>query len=92
MAKYKVYVNTVNGHEVHIKNGFNWPVFFFGPIWYLLNGMAGKGIGWLIVAILIGLPTLGIGSVIVWIIAGVKANKDKENQYLEKGYVLKRDY
>ena len=38
------------------------------------------------------LPTLGIGSVIVWIIAGVKANKDKENQYLEKGYVLKRDY
>ena len=54
--------------------------------------MAGKGIGWLIVAILIGLPTLGIGSVIVWIIAGVKANKDKENQYLEKGYVLKRDY
>jgi len=89
MANFKVYENPTNGHSVKVKDGFNWIVLFFGPIWYLFNNMIAKGIGWLLVALLVGVPTAGIGAIIVWIIAGVKANKDKENLYLEKGYMYK---
>ena len=61
-------------------------VLFFGPLWHLFNGLVAQGIGWLLIAFIAGLPTLGIGSIIVWIIAGFKANKQKEKKYLENGW------
>lgn len=86
MAKWKIYQNPVNGHTEKVKEGFNWVVFLFGPIWYLFNNMVGKGLAWLIVAIIAGYLTFGIGAIIVWIVAGSKANKDKENHYLQMGW------
>jgi hypothetical protein len=86
MARYKVYRNPHNGHTEKVKDGFNWVVLFFGPLWHLFNGLVAQGIGWLLIAFIAGLPTLGIGSIIVWIIAGFKANKQKEKKYLENGW------
>ncbi|AOQ24764.1 hypothetical protein MTAT_04370 [Moorella thermoacetica] len=86
MGKIKVYENPRNNYREKVKEGFNWWVLLFGPLWYLFNGMAGKGIGWLLVAILAGAFTLGIGAIVVWIVAGAKANADKEKKYLEQGW------
>jgi len=86
LAKYKVYKNPHNGHTERVKDGFNWVVFFFGPLWYLFNGLVAQGIGWLVIALIIGVPTLGLGSIVVWIIAGCKANTEKEKRYLENGW------
>lgn len=86
MAKYKVYQNPSNGYTEKVKEGFNWLVFFFGPIWYLFNGMVGQGVAWLVVAILLSSFTLGIGGLIIWIIAGAKANGEKEKKYLSNGW------
>lgn len=88
MAKYKVYKNQANGYTEKVKDGFNWVVFLFGPLWYLFNGMVGRGIAWLLVAILAGVVTLGIGGIIVWIIAGAKANGDKEKKFLRQGWTF----
>ena len=52
----------------------------------MFNGFVGQGIAWLLVAILAGTFTFGIGGIIVWIVAGVKANKAKEKAFLSKGW------
>lgn len=70
-------------------DGFNWLVLLFGPVWYLLNGMIGQGLGWLLAAIIAGTIIPVVGAIIVWIIAGVKANGAKEQKYLIKGWVYK---
>ncbi|MGE5626656.1 MAG: DUF2628 domain-containing protein [Solirubrobacterales bacterium] len=90
MAKYKVYKNPANGYTEKVKDGFNWVVLLFGPIWYLFNSMVGKGVAWLLVAILAGSFTFGIGGIIVWIIAGAKANGDKEKSFLSQGWIFER--
>ncbi|MDN5362686.1 MAG: hypothetical protein PWP70_1733 [Moorella sp. (in: firmicutes)] len=86
MGRVKIYENPVNNYREKVKEGFNWWVLLFGPLWYLFNGMVGQGIGWFMVAVFAGYFTLGIGTVIVWIIAGAKANADKEKKYLQKGW------
>lgn len=86
MAKWKVYENQANGYRERVKDGFNWVVLLFGPFWYLFNGMVGMGLFWLLVALLVGIPTVGIGGLIVWIIAGFMANSQKEKKYLQKGW------
>jgi hypothetical protein len=53
MAKYRVFGNTANGYKERLRDGFNWPAFLLGPLWYLFNGMVAEGTGWLI---------LGMGS------------------------------
>ena len=86
MAKYKVFENPSNGHREKVKDGFNWVVLFFGPIWYLFNGMAAQGLGWLLVAVIAGSFTMGLGAVVVWIVAGVKANAGLAGKYLRDGW------
>lgn len=86
MAKYKIYENPNTGQQESIKEGFNWLVFLFGPIWYFFNGMVGQGLGWLFVAFLVGSFTMGIGGLVVWILAGLKANGEKEKKYLNEGW------
>jgi hypothetical protein len=87
MSKYKEYVNPVNNHTVQVKEGFSWMAMLFGPIFYFMNGMIGKGLAWLLAAVVVS-PTV-VGPFIVWIIAGAKGNKAKEERYLEKGYTIK---
>lgn len=86
MARWKIYENPVNGYRERVKDGFNWVVLFFGPLWYFFNGLPGKGFGWFLVAVLVGAFTFGFGAIVVWLIAGVKANTEKEKMYLEKGW------
>lgn len=88
MARYKVYKNQANGYTEKVKEGFNWLVFLFGPFWYFFNGMVGKGFLWLGIAILTGPVTYGIGAAIVWIVAGAKANSEKETKYLQDGWTF----
>lgn len=84
---YKVFKHPQTGHIVRVKQGFNWWVFFFGPIWYFFNDMIGHGLGWLIAAIIAACALNILGSIVVWIIAGFTAYNTKYNQLLEKGYV-----
>ncbi len=88
MPRYSVYENTQNGHQEKVKDGFNWGAFFFGPLWYLFNNMVARGLGYLLIAIAVGAFTFGLGGVVVWIIAGVTANKDLTNRYLQAGWRL----
>lgn len=88
MARYKVFENPSNKHREKVKDGFNWVVFLFGPLWYLFNGFVGQAIGWLAVAALVGFFTLGIGTVVVWLIAGFRANKSLASKYLHQGWRL----
>jgi hypothetical protein len=86
MAKYRVFENTANGYRERVKDGFNWPAFFFGPLWYLFNGMVAKGAGWLILAITVGSFTFGLGGIVVWIVAGAMTNGDLARKYLQGGW------
>ena len=86
MARYKVYENPSNGYREKVKDGFNWPVLFLGPIWYFFNSMFGIGIAWFLVALFFGAFTFGIGAIIVWIIAGFRANGEKEKKFLQQGW------
>lgn len=86
MARFKVYENPANGYQEKVKDGFNWWVLIFGPLWYLFNGMALQGLAWVLVAFVAGFFTLGIGGLVVWIIAGAKANTEKEKKYLRDGW------
>ncbi len=40
-GRHSVYVRRYNevGVAEHVKNGFSWPAFFFGPIWALTKGL-----------------------------------------------------
>ncbi len=86
MAKYKIYKNPLNEHTEKVKDGFNWLVFCFGPLWFITNGFATQGLFWLTVSYIVCLCTLGFGVPVVWIIAGWKANAQMEKKYLEKGW------
>jgi len=39
VARYKIFENPQNNYTERVKEGFNWPVLLFGPLWYLFNGM-----------------------------------------------------
>jgi len=86
MARYKVFENPANNYREKVKEGFNWVVLLFGPFWYLFNGMVGKGLAWTFVAVLAAAFTVGIGGLVVWVIAGFIANGEKEKKYLQQGW------
>lgn len=46
----------------------------------------GKAILWLIVALIAGGFTFGIGALIVWLILAFKANKTLQQKYLSEGW------
>jgi hypothetical protein len=48
--------------------------------------MIAKGLFWLLVAIIVGSFTFSTGALIVWIICACRANKEKEEKYLENGW------
>ena len=53
-------------------SGWNWLSFILGPLWYLSNGLIGKGFFLLIISII----TLGFGIPIIWLYCGLRANSD----------------
>lgn len=84
---YIVYQNPKNGRMVKIKRGFNIFAFLFGPVWFIFNGLPLWGLLWLLIALIVGYPTLAIGSFITWVIAGYKANGLKEKRLRRKGWL-----
>lgn len=75
-----------SGLEVSAYAGWSWPVFFFGPLWYLVKGLWGIGLLYLVISAV----TFGIGWLLGLLIMPAIANK----QYLEhlgsRGYRLTR--
>ena len=102
--KYSFYELALNSRarRVRVKDGFCWPVVFFGPFWAFSHGMWAIGLGLLFFAILVNLLTtpvfllggLGAGAFyiltvlvfLIWI--GKYANTWLRNSLEKKGYEL----
>ena len=62
--------------------GFSWPCFFFGAFWYLVKGMWGIGLLWLVLS-------FATGSVLHWIgifVMPFLANKQYREHLGSRGY------
>ena len=73
-----------------VKNGyfgFSWTSFFFGGIPALVRGDI-SGLAVLVCALVIAIPTLGLGALVVFIIWAFVYNKRYTIRLLEKGYVI----
>ncbi len=84
--RFIIYRNPGNGKHIRVKRGFNWLVFFFGPLWFLFNGMILACLAWLSIALAAGLFTAGYGGVLVWIIASFFANGQRERKLIKQGW------
>ncbi|HBQ26800.1 MAG TPA: HrgC protein [Syntrophomonas sp.] len=84
--RFITYENPRNGKHIRVKRGFNWLVFFFGPLWFLFNGMILACLAWLSIALAAGLFTGGYGGVLVWIIASFFANGQRERKLIKQGW------
>ena len=74
-----------------VKNGyfgFSWTSFFFGGIPALIRGDIVSGLAVLVFALVMSIPTLGLGAAVVGIIWAFVYNKRYTIGLLEKGYVL----
>jgi hypothetical protein len=67
--------------------GFSWTTLIFGALVPLVRGDLKWFIIMLLLALLIGLPTLGIGAFIVGVIFAFVYNRKHIESLLEKGYV-----
>jgi len=80
-----------------VKDGFCWPAFIIGPLWFLVNGM---WINFFLVALLAGgsylftwrgghdpmLALLGLLYFIIWLLIGIFANAFLAAELVSKGY------
>jgi hypothetical protein len=60
--------------------GWNWSSFLLGPFWYLFNGMVGKGVVLLVIALI----TFGFGAPFVWFYCGLRGNSDQYERLLKE--------
>jgi hypothetical protein len=72
-----------SGLSVTAYEGFSWPAFLFGPLWYFAKGMPGMGI----VLFLLAVPSFGIA----WIIGGFLGNKQHREHLAARGYQMTTD-
>ena len=95
-------LDTPNGvRTVSVKNGFNWPSFFFGALWAWSKGLVAIGFGLLFLAVgykfldtllwmqgpVGGLLSFFIGlGILAWV--GTRGNMWVANSLKEKGYKL----
>jgi len=71
-----------SGLEVQTYMGWNWPCFFFGSLWYLVKGMWGPGLTWLIFSVL----TAGVLHVVGMFVMPLKANAHYREHLATRGY------
>lgn len=83
---FVTYENPENGKHAKVKRGFNWLVFFFGPLWFLFNGMILTGLLWFAIALTTSIFTCGYGGIIIWLIASFMANGQRERELVERGW------
>lgn len=74
-----------SGLEVQTYTGWNWPCFFFGSLWYLVKGMWGPGLTWLIFSAL----TAGVLHLVGILIMPMKANMQYREHLATRGYRLR---
>ena len=84
MKKY--YKHPITKRIKEIDSGFNWCAFLFGVFYYGYKGMLGKGILYMIIALVLGSFTFFIGAILVWLVAGFKFNEEYENHLVKEGY------
>lgn len=46
--------NAASGSTVEVYTGWSWPCFFFGALWYLVKGVWGIGLLWIVLSIFSG--------------------------------------
>lgn len=70
------------GLEMQVYNGFSWPCFFFGPLWYLVKGLWGVGLLWIVAAIV----TTGAGWLLGILVMPFIANRQYREHLGTSGY------
>ena len=86
MAKYIIYEQEGTKKRKKVKEGFRWLCLLFGPLWFFGHGMVGKGLLWSIVAVVLAPFTLGIGSLVIWIITGFIASGSVQKELANSGW------
>ena len=71
-------------------DGFSLGAFVFGIIWYAIYGVWGKFWLYLLLTIVIGSLTFGLGVVVLWFVMGFRFNKEYYESLLDKGYKEKK--
>jgi hypothetical protein len=78
--------NNITGEIATIKTGFNWGVFFFGAIYYLVKGLTVRAIVAFIIDPILAICTLGIGNLFL----GVHRGANWKNHYSD--HLTKNDF
>ena len=73
-----VLVHPVHGAEEQTWEGFSWPCFFAGGLWYLVKGM----LAWAAIGLLVGIFTYGLG----WFVFAFFANGQRTEWLQKQGY------
>ncbi len=77
-------VQPSTGLTQEIYQGWSWPCFCFGSLWYLAKGMWGIGLVWLLLSIVTGSVLHWIGIVVM----AAKANEQYREHLGARGYVV----
>jgi hypothetical protein len=99
MKTYRVMVHPEKAVPIVVKDGFCWPAFLLGPLWFLANGMWLNFI--LVFAFVVAsnlffagrmaggflYSLLGAANIVVWILIGALANWLLTAELQEQGYV-----
>jgi hypothetical protein len=70
--------NPASGNQVEVYDGFSWPCFFLGPLWYAVKGM----IGMFFVSVLLAFCTFGLA----WFVLPFFANRQYRDRLAGNGY------
>jgi hypothetical protein len=75
-----------SGMRKEVKLGFSWTTFFFGLFVPLIRGDLKWAAIMFVLSLMVGVPTAGIGSLIVGIVFSAIYNKLYIKELLTKGY------
>lgn len=81
-----------SGHEIKTKKGFSWTTLFFGFFVPLFRGDVKWFFIILIVNVIVGSITAGIGLLVTWIVFPCIYNGRYISDLGKKGYIEIRDY
>lgn len=70
--------NPLDRSVVQVKKGFSWPALFLGFFWYVVKGLYGRFLFWIVAFVV----TFGIS----WFVAPFYANEELAASLLRKGY------
>ena len=77
---------TLNGVVKEVPTGFSWTTLFFGPLPALLRGDLKWGAIQIIVNVIVGLFTAGVGVIVTWIVFAAIYNGRYEQDLRAAGW------